>query len=30
MDFSQLPDIAAFLVTPDNPPRDDIEGIDYV
>ncbi|KAJ5803687.1 uncharacterized protein N7503_006137 [Penicillium pulvis] len=30
MDFSQLPDISEFLVTPDNPPRDDLEGIDYV
>lgn len=30
MDLSQLPDITGFLVTPDNPPRFDIEGIDYV
>lgn len=29
MDVSQLPDITSVLVTPDNPPRDDIEGIDY-
>ncbi|KAJ6032607.1 hypothetical protein N7540_003339 [Penicillium herquei] len=29
MDVSQLPDITGFLVTPDNPPRDDVEGMDY-
>jgi hypothetical protein len=29
MDLSQLPDISGLLVTPDNPARDDLEGIDY-
>ncbi|CAI7591751.1 unnamed protein product [Penicillium glandicola] len=29
MDLSQLPDITGLLVRPDNPPRDDIEGMDY-
>ena len=29
MDFSQLPDITSLLVRPDNPPRDDLEGMDY-
>lgn len=30
MDFSQLPDITSLLVRPDNPPRDDVEGMDYL
>ncbi|KAI2700432.1 hypothetical protein CBS147332_8043 [Penicillium roqueforti] len=29
MDLSQLPDITSLLVRPDNPPRDDLEGMDY-
>ncbi|KAJ5382967.1 hypothetical protein N7517_000878 [Penicillium concentricum] len=29
MDVSQLPDITGLLVRPDNPPRDDVEGMDY-
>ena len=29
MDVSQLPDITSLLVRPDNPPRDDVEGMDY-
>ncbi|KAJ5420343.1 hypothetical protein N7465_002862 [Penicillium sp. CMV-2018d] len=29
MDLSQLPDITGLLVSPDNPPRDDVEGMDY-
>ncbi|KAJ6103890.1 hypothetical protein N7486_004112 [Penicillium sp. IBT 16267x] len=29
MDFSQLPDITSLLDRPDNPPRDDLEGMDY-
>ncbi|KAJ5637382.1 hypothetical protein N7490_007261 [Penicillium lividum] len=29
MDFSELPDITSLLVRPDNPPRDDVEGMDY-
>ncbi|KAJ5517167.1 hypothetical protein N7527_008727 [Penicillium freii] len=29
MDLSQLPDITGLLVRPDNPPRDDVEAMDY-
>lgn len=29
MDISQLPDISGLLVTPDNPARNDLEGMDY-
>ncbi|KAJ5226527.1 hypothetical protein N7468_007752 [Penicillium chermesinum] len=29
MDFSQLPDIISVLVRPNNPPRDDLEEMDY-
>ncbi|KAJ5903602.1 hypothetical protein N7504_005985 [Penicillium tannophilum] len=29
MDVSQLPDITSLLVRPDNPPREDVEGMDY-
>jgi homoserine dehydrogenase len=29
MDFSELPDITSLLVRPENPPRDDVEGMDY-
>ncbi|KAJ5447641.1 hypothetical protein N7445_002462 [Penicillium cf. griseofulvum] len=29
MDLSQLPDITGLLVRPDNPPRNDVEGMDY-
>ncbi|KAJ6023649.1 hypothetical protein N7460_014044 [Penicillium canescens] len=29
IDVSQLPDITGLLVRPDNPPREDVEGMDY-
>jgi hypothetical protein len=29
MDVSQLPDISGLLVTPDNPAREDLQGMDH-